>query len=172
MADGMIPNPDHDTLYTDDPYELRCAVHPQFDAVFVDVPTGKDDSPWLDIDFHTSLKRLLNPESVVVVNSGSAPSMDWPYDTAGAEYPGRDKFVRRTGRHANKGGLGYFVISVYDEVSKRQESLCRIYPFVARFVLHFVIHHNLRVSSYFASFHLAPCGSPGYSLCHLFQWGL
>jgi hypothetical protein len=98
--------------------------------------------------------------------------MDWPYDTAGAEYPGRDKFVRQAGRRANKGGLGYFVLSVYDEVSKRQESLYRIYPFVATFILHFVIHHNLRVSSYFVSFYLAPCGSPGYSLYHLFQCGL
>jgi hypothetical protein len=131
MADGMIPNPDHDTLYTDDPYELRCAVHPQFDAVFVDIPTGKDDSPWLDIDFHISLKRLLNPESVVVVNSGSAPSMDWPYDTAGAEYPGRDNFVRQAGRNVKNGGIGYYVVSVYDEVSERQASFCRIYPFLA-----------------------------------------
>ena len=82
-----------------------------FDAVFVEVPKGT--KPWLELDLYAKLSTILDPEAVVVVNSGSTPLLsDRHRETILSP---RDLLLRQAHRSTEHGGLGYGGVLVYDE---------------------------------------------------------
>jgi len=83
-----------------------------FDVVYVDVPIGKQE--WLSVDVHKDLRHFLGLNSVVVVNSGSSPSL-FEVNTETLFSP-REGLIRQAAKRESRGGLGYDVF-VYDEVS-------------------------------------------------------
>lgn len=97
----------------------RYSREPQFDIIFIEIPADQfkvqEEISWLNVHLHQKLLRLLAPESLVVVNAGSAPILGAPKRERGNPNP-RDNFLRDAGRSVNQGGIGYTSTLVYEEV--------------------------------------------------------
>jgi spermidine synthase len=94
--------------------------HPQFDIIFIEIPiTNSPQQDWLNVNLHQKLLRLLAPESIVILNVGSAPlflSNSHKYDD---EDPSpRDVFLLHAARSVEHGGIGCAATLIYEEVNK------------------------------------------------------
>lgn len=93
---------------------------PPFKVVLVDVPPqsssgGGEHEYLLSIPFHLKLQKILDVDSILVMNAGSAPSMDRDYSAFGSEFEARDNFLRQAAKDPDVSGLEYFMTTVYDE---------------------------------------------------------
>ena len=86
-----------------------------YDVVYLDV-TVLNSEEWLSTKIHRKLRKILDSESVVVINTGFSPSMDRNYQTSASDNKLRDLFLTRVTKSASlEDGIGYGAAFVYDE---------------------------------------------------------
>lgn len=83
----------------------------KFDVIYVDVPVGDND--WLSVDFYKALLRVSAEETIIVVSSGSSPTL-FEVNTE-TELSPRENLIRQAERRELRGGLSRDIL-VYDEV--------------------------------------------------------
>ena len=115
LLDDIDPS-HYDECVEDDNYpNLVCAPPPLFDVILLDVSRDRKHH-YLSSEFHKKLKRLLNIESILVINDGSEPAVDVNFEIA-SNNAIRDSFLSKATIDESLGGIGYKYTFVYDEVS-------------------------------------------------------
>ena len=126
-----INDDDYGGCIEDDEYSehYHCAPSPLFDVLFLDISPDKKQY-WLSHDFHKKLQQLLNYESILVINDGSTPSMDFDF-SVGSDNIDRDTFLTKATIDESDGGIGYEYVFVYDEVSEVESAFDASFTFRA-----------------------------------------
>jgi len=92
-----------------------------YDVIYLDIPASPQNPKqieWLSNEFHEKLQKLMNEETVVVVNAGTSPELNVDFDIVKSSNLVRDKFLDWAFISKKNGGFGYGVGTIYDEVSR------------------------------------------------------